>query len=288
MERSAGLVSIVVPCFDAGDTLTETVDSALRAGDCEVVVVDDGSRDPLTLDVLADLPSDVRLVRQENAGLPAARNAGIAVARGEFVLPLDADDLIDARYPAEAREVLTRSAQVGIVYCRAELFGAASGPYKLPDFSLDEILLENCIFATAMFRKADWHAVGGYNERMRRGREDHDFWLRLLGLGREVVRLDGTYFFYRIRPGSMNTGYSREEYVEIYSEIFRDNAELYLRNIEAVMRHRFSLIDRINDYEHRFAPLERLIDAHPRGYAMLRRARRAVRQRKGSTDGAPS
>lgn len=286
MHRSPGLVTIVIPCFDAGATLPETVESALQAGDCEVVVVDDGSRDELTLDVLADLPSSVRLVRQANDGLPSARNAGIDVARGELVLPLDADDLIDSRYPAEAREVLTGRPEVGIVYCRAELFGAASGPYRLPEFSLDEMLVENCIFCTAMFRKDDWRTVGGYNERLRRGREDHDFWLRLLGLGREVVRLDGTYFYYRIRPGSMNTGYTREEYVDIYSEIFRDNAELYLENIEAIMRHRFSLMDRVNDYQHRYARLERLIAAHPRAYGALRGARRALRHRmRRETDG---
>lgn len=279
MHRSPGLVSIVIPCFDAGDTLAETVDSALRAGDCEVVVVDDGSRDERTLDVLSDLPPEVRLVRQENGGLPSARNAGINAASGELILPLDADDLIDRRYPGEAREVLLDRPEVGIVYCRADLFGAATGPYELAEFSLDEILVENCIFCTAMFRKDDWSTVDGYNERMRRGREDHDFWLRLLGLGREVVRLDGTYFHYRIRPGSMNTGYSRDEYVEIYSEIFRDNAALYLENIEAIMRHRFALMDRLNDYQHRYARLERLISAHPRAYGALRGARRALRGR---------
>jgi glycosyltransferase involved in cell wall biosynthesis len=288
MQRSPGLVSIVIPCFDAGATLPETVGSALAAEHCEVVVVDDGSRDELTLDVLADLPTEVRLIRQDNSGLPSARNAAISAARGEFILPLDADDLIDPRYPVEARDILVDRPDVGIVYCRAELFGARSGPFILPDFSLDEILIENCIFCSALFRKDDWRAAGGYNERMRRGREDHDFWLRILGLGREVVRLDGTYFFYRVRSQSMNTGYSREEYVDIYSEIFRDNAELYLDNIEAVMRHRFSLIDRINEYEHRFAPLERLIDAHPRGYAVLRKARRAVAGWKRSAGGAPS
>lgn len=288
MHRSPGLVSIVIPCFDAGVTLPETVHSALAGGDCEVVVVDDGSQDELTLDVLADLPAEVCLIRQENKGLPGARNAGIAAARGELVLPLDADDLIDSRYPGEAREVLLDRDAVGIVYCHAEVFGAATGPFDLPDFSLEEILIENCIFCTAMFRKADWEAVGGYNERMRRGREDHDFWLRLVGIGREVVRLDGTYFFYRIRPGSMNTGYTREEYVEIYSEIFRDNAQLYLDNIEVIMRHRFALMDRVNDYQHRYAPLERLMAAHPGGRAAVRRARRAVGAWRGRSDGVPS
>lgn len=288
MQRSPGLVSIVIPCFNAGATLAETVQSALESGDHDVVVVDDGSTDDHTLMVLADLPASVRVVRQDNRGLPGARNAGIEAAHGEFILPLDADDLIDSRYPGEARHVLLERPEVGIVYCRAELFGAASGPYDLPDFSLDEILVENCIFCSAMFRASDWRAVGGYNERMRRGREDHDFWLRLLGLGREVVRLDETLFFYRIREGSMNTGYSREEYVEIYSELFRDNADLYIDHIEAIIRHRFSLMDQLNDYQHRYARLERLIAAHPRGYDALRRVRRALRDRARRGSGAPT
>ena len=64
----------------------------------------------------------------------------------------------------------------------------------------------------------------------------------------------------------------------------RDNADLYLENIEAIMRHRFALMDQLNDYQHRYARLERLVSAHPRAYDALRGARRVLRDRRRGSD----
>ena len=110
---------------------------------------------------------------------------------------------------------------------------------------------------------------------MRQGREDHDFSLRLLGLGREVVRLDGTFFHYRLHD-LVNASYTREQYVQIYSELIRDNAQLYLDNIEVVVRHRFALTDQVNDLRLRYRRAERLIDHFPRAYDLMRRGRRLL------------
>lgn len=270
------VVTVVIPCHNAGDTLLETVRSALASDheSLEVVVVDDGSDDPDTRAALTMLPPEVILVSQANRGLPAARNAGIDRASGSFVLPLDADDLIAPEYAREASAVLRADPAVGIVYCRAEKFGEVQGPWELPDFDIERILVENCIFSAAMFRKSDWAVVGGYDESMRRGREDHDFWLRLIGLGREVRRLDGRYFRYRIRGSSMNHGYSREEYVQIYAHIFRNNLALYGEHPEALVRHRFDLMDELNDLRHRYAVLERARTRWPGAYNGLRRVKR--------------
>lgn len=279
MRPGSPQITIVVPCFNAGATLPETL-ACLEplATTCEVIVVDDGSTDEVTLAVLDRLPAGVRLVRQENGGLSAARNKGISEASGEFILPLDADDLIDAPYPTEAAKVLARQPDIGIVYCRADMFGRVEGKWNLPDFTLGRMLNENLIFATAMFRRADWATVGGYNQGMRRGREDHDFWLRILSLGRGVVRLDDTWFHYRTSHGSMNTGYTREEFVAIHAEIFRNNAQLYLDNIEEVLAYRFDLADRVNNLTHRYGALESLIERHSGSYDVLRRARRGLRR----------
>lgn len=275
---SVPLVSVVIPCFNAGETLMETLESALGSNRsiAEVIVVDDGSTDPMTLRVLDALPAGVRLVRQHNAGLPGARNAGISHALGEFILPLDADDLIDPDYVTKAAQVLAAEESVGIVYCRAETFGEVEGEWALPDFTVERQLIENCIFSAAMFRRSDWELVGGYDEGMRRGREDHDFWLRLVGLGRDVHRLDECYFRYRIRASSMNHGYTRQEYVEIYSRIFTNNLALYAQHPEALIRHRFDLMDQVNDLRHRYARLERLRTRWPGAYATLRRVKRRI------------
>src|SRR5689334_1514338 len=100
MIGRAPRVSVVVPCWNQACFLPEAVGSVLEQTfrDFEIVIVDDGSPDD-TADVAARLiaqnpDAQIRLVRRENGGLPAARNTGVAAARGELVLPLDADDRI--------------------------------------------------------------------------------------------------------------------------------------------------------------------------------------------------
>lgn len=278
MESSSIRLSIVIPCFNAGEWLEDAVQTALAQTGIahEVIVVDDGSTDSFTLKVLERLPEPVILVRQGNKGLSGARNAGIMAAQGDYILPLDSDDRIDPEYGALASAVLDSDREVGIVYCHAQVFGDDQGPLILPEYSLGSILIENCIFASAVFRRADWLRCGGYHEGLRRGREDHDFWLRLLSLGVRVERLEEVLFHYRIRHDSMNRGYTRSEYIEIYSEIFRDNARLYLDNIEAIIAHRFELMDQVNDLRHRYARLERMREQFP---ASLRAVSRVLRVR---------
>lgn len=198
-------VSVVIPCYNLGRYLDEAVDSVLGQdfASFEIVVVDDGSDEPETCRLLDGYRRpNTTLVRTQNRGVSAARNAGIAEAQGQYILPLDADDLIAPAYLRQAVAVLDACPKVGIVYCGAELFGELSGPWEMPEFSLPHQLLDNLIFSAAMFRRRDWEVVGGYDEKMAHGWEDWDYWLRLLGFGRQVVRLPGTLFAYRIRRGS--------------------------------------------------------------------------------------
>src|SRR6266567_1459774 len=94
MSKSCKL-SVIIPCFNHGEYLPEAVASVtnLRRGDIELIVVDDGSTDERTREEMDKLAvAGIKVVRQANKGLAAARNAGILASRGEYVLPLDADD----------------------------------------------------------------------------------------------------------------------------------------------------------------------------------------------------
>ncbi len=200
------LISIIIPCYNQGQFLAESIGSVLDSdfADMEIIVADDGSTDPETcriLDVL-DYPK-TRLIRRANGGLAAARNSGIAEAKGRYILPLDADDRIGPAYIGQAVSALDATPDLGIVYCRAEKFGAETGPWKLPSFSRWRMGLGNIIFCSAIYRREDWSRVGGYDESLRRGWEDWDFWLSLLELGRRVFCLPQTGFFYRKNPASM-------------------------------------------------------------------------------------
>lgn len=245
------LVSVIMPCYNDGAYLPEAVKSVAdqRYPQIELVVIDDGSDDPQTLEALKNIEfARVQVLHTNHVGPAAARNCGIRAAQGAYILPLDADDAIDPTYIEKAVQILRADAEVGIVYCHADLFGAASGPWQLPDYSLKTELLDNCIFVTALFRKADWQAVGGFCENFKAGMEDYDFWLSLLGLGRTVRQLPETLFHYRIKEKSRTTRFMADEAAvqETYEILYQRHRDLYLRHIDLYcMELRRNLIDQI-------------------------------------------
>lgn len=251
-------VSIVIPCRDAGALLQEAVRSAFGQtwSDVEVLVVDDGSTEQETLRLLdeANWPR-TRIIRQANAGPAVARNRAIAKASGEYILPLDADDILEPTYAAKAAAVLDGRPDIGIVYCRATKFGAEEGPWELPEFSPDELALGNVIFVSAMFRKADWEKVGGFDETLRHGMEDYDFWIRLVCAGRKVVRLDETLFHCRISERSRTALFEedREQVVATYAQIFRKNRDFFAEHAESLFRRHFALLKEVSVLHARLA-----------------------------------
>lgn len=251
-------VSIVIPCHNAGLFLGEAVQSSLEQtyDDLEIIIVDDGSTDLETLRTLNESSSPrSRVIHQPNAGPSAARNRAIVEATGKYILPLDADDRIEPAYVAKAADVLDAQSDVGIVYCRATKFGAEEGPWDLPAFSPDELALGNAIFVSAMFRKTDWGLIGGFDETLRHGMEDYDFWIRLVHAGRKVVRLDETLFHCRVRGRSRTALFegNREEVVATYARIFRNNRDFFAEHAEALYRRHFALLNEVSALHTRLA-----------------------------------
>jgi glycosyltransferase involved in cell wall biosynthesis len=198
-------VSIIIPCFNHGAFLEEALASvsAQTFTDYEVIIVNDGSTDQATNQLLERLASEgQQVLTTENRGPGAARNLAISASQGDFILPLDADDRIASCYLELAVEELNRHQEVRVVCGRVEFFGEKSGEWKQPDYSPARILLENMIVATSLFRREDWLRVGGFREEMRSGWEDWDFWLALLADGGDVVRLNEVVLYYRIRSDS--------------------------------------------------------------------------------------
>ena len=200
-------VSIIIPCFNDGKYLREAVQSVKQCPEpdaFETIIVNDGSTDSLTLDVLRDLEREgFRLIHQANRGLGAARNTGIKASRGSYILPLDSDNKIRPNYLSEGVRVLNGNPRVGVVYGDAEYFGAKTGRWKVADFSLSRLVQGNYIDACAVFRRDAWQEVGGYDEQMLLGWEDWDLWLRIALKNWGFFHFNEVLFDYRVRDGSL-------------------------------------------------------------------------------------
>ena len=235
-------VSVVIPCYNHGQFLPETLDSleAQTFTDYEVLVVNDGSTDATTVALLNSLdPDKARVLHTENRGVAAARNLGISEARGEYILPLDADDLIAPEYMQRAVGVLDAGPEVGIVYGERVLFGEKEGSYPLPEYDCRAILVDNCIYPAAFFRKCDWEAVGGYNEKMVHGWEDWDFWIALTSLGKQVVKITEPLFYYRVRSTSRDHSLDfRQKLISMFTIVMRHKRR-YLANADLLISRAF-------------------------------------------------
>lgn len=225
------MVSVIIPCFNQGQYLAESIGSVLDSGfaDLEIIVVDDGSTDTETCRILNSLCyPGTKVLRMVNQGPSAARNAGIEAAEGRYILPLDADDRIEGPYLQEATELLEQHPEYRIVYCKGAMFGARQGEWPVAPFSLRLMLMGNLIFCSGLFRKADWQVVGGYNSLMTRGYEDWDFWLSLLELGGTAYRIPRICFWYRIKDVSRTTTMDHEAQAAMHLQIMRNHPFLFI------------------------------------------------------------
>lgn len=202
-------VSIVIPCFNHGEFLSDAVSSTTAIGrdDIESIVVDDGSTDERTRREVDALPAQaVKVIRQENKGLAAARNAGIAVSRGEYILPLDADNRLRSGYIEHGIRILDRNPEIGVVYGDAQYIGTRTGRWRVGPFDPSKLLESNYIDACAVYRRSIWVENHGYDGTMPvQGAEDWDFWLSTLEHGWQFAYVPEILFEYRVAEQSMLT-----------------------------------------------------------------------------------
>jgi glycosyltransferase involved in cell wall biosynthesis len=215
-------VSALMPVFNAECFVAEALDSALaqRFDALEVVVVNDGSSDRSAEIVrrVAARDARVRLVEQDNAGLPAARNAAIALARGQYLALLDADDVWLPEHLQRAVEVLDGNASIGLVHAGVECIDEASvcvgyytrrGRAALDSYRALALRHEHVCCPTAVFRASCIRHVGGFDLRYTGlGCEDRDLWLRIAEHYR-IHYIDAISARYRVHAGSMSRNAER-------------------------------------------------------------------------------
>ena len=207
--------SIIIPCYNHGQYLEECLISILQQtfDSWECIIINDGSTDNSEEIAKEFQKKDARFIffSKPNEGLSATRNYGINQSQGKYILPLDSDDKIGKNYLKKAFEILESNPKAKLVYCKAELFGVRNEFWDLSKYSYPEILFNNCIFCSAVFKKSDYLNTQGYDLNMKYGYEDWEFWIQLLSKEDEVVQIDSVEFYYRQKEEESMIDFVKDE-----------------------------------------------------------------------------
>ena len=225
-------VSVVIPVYNDEKYLYDALQSVAGQNyrNYEIIMVDDGSGDAKTLQMLKEIKSPrVHVFFNNHKGVSAARNFAINKASGEYILPLDADDLLGTGFMERAVKILTTHPEVKVVSGDIEMFGLRTGIKRLPDFSIEMLLGQNTMAVTSMFRKSDFLKTQGFNENMQDGFEDWDFWLSMMENGGDVYKLDTVAVRYRIKKKSRNYSLSRSQMTRLRKQIYENHKPLYAK-----------------------------------------------------------
>ncbi len=225
-------VTIVIPCHNYGKYLRECVESVLwqTFSDWEAIIVNDGSTDDtheIAQKILHDYPSHrIRYYRQECKGIVQPRNFGASVARGKYILALDADDLLAPEFLKKTVPILDGQPDVAYVSTKALFFGISNKIWPRSQFSPMNLPVTNQQTNTTLFRKAMWDDLGGWDERMSDGYVDWEFWIRATKKGWLGEQIDDCLFFYR-RKGDSTVMAAKSKGPRLKLEIMRLNPEIY-------------------------------------------------------------
>ena len=196
--------SVIIACYQAADTVGAAIRSCLdqTVAPLEIIVIDDGSTDDLDR-ALAPFLDDIVLLRQANGGESVAKNAGVAVARGEYVVILDADDVAHPTRIEELGLLAASRPDLAIITHDADLTRDGRtvrryfGPHHpFPTSDQRTEILRRCFVINPAVRRADWIAVGGYDPTIRIG-ADWDCWIRMVLAGALVGCVDAVLTEYR-------------------------------------------------------------------------------------------
>lgn len=227
-------VSVIIPCYNQSEYIEEAILSVVNQTypNIEIICIDDCSSDnsaQIIKSLVEQYKNIVFLSNIENVGVVKSRNKAVEVSTGQYILPLDGDDIISESYIEKAVKILEEKPDIGICYCRARFIGEKSGEWLLPKFDSDKLLYSNHIFASALFRKADFIVAGGYKDYMKDGFEDWDLWLSFVEMGLSAYKINEILFSYRQKAESRSHLANKKD-MELRQELLKHHPKLYLKS----------------------------------------------------------
>jgi glycosyltransferase involved in cell wall biosynthesis len=248
MNTSTPKVSIIVPCYNQAQYLDEALQSLLDQTytNWECFIVNDGSPDATEEVARKWEAADSRFIYlfKENGGVSSARNLGIATAKSEFILTLDADDKYEATFIEKAMLLLVNNPEIGIVSSWGRYFTDEKQlqVYKLIGKTTVDFLFQNAAIGTSLFRAACWQQVGGYDENPENGLEDWEFYLRVCAMGWKVHIIEEVLFFYRQHATSRTIGVNKK-YNQAKKYLYFKNKVIYCTHYEDLIERFLTVSD---------------------------------------------
>ncbi|MBE9186360.1 glycosyltransferase [Microcoleus sp. LEGE 07076] len=246
--KNLPLISVIIPCYNQAHFLPEAVTSVINQNykNWEIIIINDGSLDTTSTvakNLIAANPQDkIMLLEQANQGLSMARNTGIAAANGEYIMPLDADDILAENALTCLLEICLRSKVPCVAFGSYQLFGTETRTVPSYDlYSPENIKQSNMIHPSSLYHKSVLDLVNGYKSEMKEGYEDWEFWVNchkhsipFLGTREVVVN-------YRRVHGSMLEK-AQQYHHKLVAQIVCYNREIY--DIESV-KNAENILDKI-------------------------------------------
>ncbi len=244
--EAAPLVSIIVPCYNHGKFIEAALQSAaqLKYPNTEVIIIDDGSTDALTIEVLKKLESSYTVIRQANQGPSVARNNAVKHSKGEFILALDSDNKVRPNYLEVAIPLFMTNPRLGVVYADFQYFGDSNEVKRLIDFDITRMLLYNYIDMCSVIRRTAFEEVGGFDEYMsKRGLEDWDFWIGMYEKNWELRHLNQVMFDYYVTDASRTVQVANKNVDDLKRYVYAKHAALLGREYERLFYARKMLAE---------------------------------------------
>lgn len=219
--------SVIIPVYTQAEFLPDAIESALdQTIPCEIIVINDGSTDN-SLEVAKRYEhKGVKVISQVNKGLPSARNTGVMNATGEYILPLDADDIL-LENCVERIQAAIAAGGADVIAPSFKSFGTMNGEVilsKLP--TMEEFKQGNRIAYFSAIKKEVLLAVGGYNPKMVWGFEDWDIWIDIFKRGYTLCMLSEVLVLYRTKEHSM-IHTAQEHGQELLNQMVQNHPTVY-------------------------------------------------------------
>jgi glycosyltransferase involved in cell wall biosynthesis len=230
------MIDAVITSYNQKEMILQAVHSLLKQFvlPSQIIIVDDGSTDPESLSILKQIESNtenkipVRIQYQDNQGVSAARNTGIHMTSAPFVLVLDGDDTLEPSYIESVMELLQDDPKVIAASSWIQTFGAMNVLVRPDGGDLISFLSHNCCPAAHILRRNVFDRFNGYDESMRTGFEDWEYFISMLETEPDayIGMVERPLINYRTAPASANIA-SMDQRMELMRYIMEKHKNTY-------------------------------------------------------------